>query len=208
MDGARELGIHISEPQISAFRVYIDELRLWGKTVNLIHRPDDREIILKDFIDSLTVVKYLPDRSSLLDLGSGAGFPGVPLKIIRADLDVVLLEATQKKVFFLKNLIRTLNLQGIRAIWKEEMETIRKEIGSFDYVVSRAVGSLSMLVEEGAPFLKSGGIILAMKGKRGEEELEKIQPFLSARRIDIRLREEIKLPILGHSRTIIELHLH
>jgi 16S rRNA (guanine527-N7)-methyltransferase len=207
-EAAAELGILITEAQASAFRIYLDELNSWGEKINLLHRLDECEIILKDFIDSFTIMKYLSNGSSLLDLGSGAGFPGVPLKIIRKDLTVVLLDASRKKVFFLRNLIRALKIEGIKAFWTQDKDQLTKHMGNFDYVVSRAFGSIPKFLKEGLPFLKAGGTLLAMKGKRGEEELENIHPSLMTEGISLAFREIITLPILGHSRTILGFKLY
>src|SRR5512139_3174043 len=98
IEGAATLGISLTRDQMKAFELYLKELNLWRKKINLISRKDDREIILKDFLDSLTLLKYLPQDTSVLDLGSGAGFPGIPLRIVRPGLKIVLLEATRKKV--------------------------------------------------------------------------------------------------------------
>ena len=99
-DGAVRIGIALTQDQIKAFNLYLKELNVWKRNMNLIRRENERDIILKDFIDSMTIVKHLPLGASLVDLGSGAGFPGIPLKIVRADIKVFLLESVQNKVFF------------------------------------------------------------------------------------------------------------
>ncbi|MCX5905645.1 MAG: 16S rRNA (guanine(527)-N(7))-methyltransferase RsmG [Deltaproteobacteria bacterium] len=225
--GASELGIAITEKQALSFRVYLDEIKSWGSALNLVHRADEREIILKDYIDSLSAMKFISMGASLLDLGSGAGFPGVPLKIVREDLKVALLEANQKKFYFLKNLIRTLRLHEIHAFWTEDKEKIRslllilheiqafwtedKEkirshlLGKFDFVISRAFGSFIRIADEGLPFLKDGGMLLAMKGRKGKEEFDRSVPFLLEKGLHPAFQEEIKLPILNHSRIFIGL---
>jgi 16S rRNA (guanine527-N7)-methyltransferase len=204
--GASELGIAITEKQAVSFRVYLDEIKSWGSALNLVHRADEREIILKDYIDSLAAMKFISMGASLLDLGSGAGFPGVPLKIVREDLKVALLEANQKKFYFLKNLIRTLRLHEIHAYWTGDKQNIRSHLlEEFDFVISRAFGSFIRIADEGLPFLKAGGMLLAMKGRKGKEEFDKSIPFLLEKGLHPALQEEIKLPILNHSRIIIGL---
>ena len=203
--GASELGISITEEQALSFRVYLDEIKSWGSALNLVHRADEREIILKDYIDSLSAMKFISMGASLLDLGSGAGFPGIPLKIVRDDLKVALLEANQKKFYFLKNLIRTLRLHEIHAFWTEDKKNIRSLLGKFDFVISRAFGSFIRIADEGLPFLKDGGMLLAMKGRKGKEEFDRSIPFLLEKGLHPAFQEEIKLPILNHSRIFIGL---
>jgi 16S rRNA (guanine527-N7)-methyltransferase len=206
IEGAAELGLRLTQEHMLAFRKYMDELKTWGKHMNLMSRSNDREIILKDFIDSLTVLKYLPHRASIIDLGSGAGFPGIPAKIVRPDLRVVLMEATRKKVFFLKNLVRNLGLEGIEIQWSEEKEKIREDLGGIsDFVISRAFGSLLKLAATGLPLLRPGGILFAMKGHKGEAELEKDLPAMEQLGLKLDFFYRLRLPFLGHERILIGL---
>ena len=171
-EGAAQLGVSLSTEQVKCFTLYLRELNQWRKRINLSSRKDDREIIIKDFLDSLTIIKYLPLNTSLMDLGSGAGFPGIPLKIVRPDLKLLLLETTRKKVFFLKDVQRVLGLSGIEVRWSGEDRGIEDLSGIFDFVASRAFGFILKFAKEGVSFLKRGGVLLAMKGKKGREELE------------------------------------
>jgi 16S rRNA (guanine527-N7)-methyltransferase len=205
IEGAATLGISLTHDQMKAFELYLKELNLWRKKINLISRKDDREIILKDFLDSLTLLKYLPQETSILDLGSGAGFPGIPLRIARPGLKIVLLEATRKKVFFLKEVLRISKLSGVKVRWAGEDRGIEVLSASFDFVVSRAFGSLLAFASEGIGFLRKGGILLAMKGKRGREELEKSLASLEAMGLEPSFLEAIQLPYLRHDRNIIGL---
>ena len=205
IEGAATLGISLTHDQMKAFELYLKALNLWRKKINLTSRKDDREIILKDFLDSLTLLKYLPQDTSVLDLGSGAGFPGIPLRIVRPGLKIVLLEATRKKVFFLKEVLRISKLSGVKVCWTGEGRGIEGLSASFDFVVSRAFGSLLAFASEGIGFLKKGGILLAMKGKRGREELEKSLASLEAMGLEPSFLEAIQLPYLRHDRNIIGL---
>ena len=206
IEGAGELGVFLTDEHISAFERYIDELKVWAEHMNLIRREDDREIVLKDFLDSLTVTRYLSGGASVMDLGSGAGFPGIPAKIVRPDLTMVLLEARRKKVFFLKNLIRYLGLVRAEAHWYGESKEIEKNFrGAFDYVISRAFGSLQEFSSKGIPFLRQGGILLAMKAKKGKAELEKNLPALEKMGLRLVFLNGLRLPFLGHERTLIGL---
>jgi len=206
IEGAGELGVFLADEHISAFERYLDELKVWAARMNLIRRENDREIVLKDFLDSLTIIRYLSESASVMDLGSGAGFPGIPAKIVRPDLKMVLLEARRKKVFFLKNLIRYLGLERTEAHWDgERTETERNLKGAFDYVISRAFGSLQEFSSKGLPFLKQGGILLAMKAKKGKAELEENLPALEKMGLRLAFLNGLRLPFLGHERTLIGL---
>ncbi len=198
-EGARELGVSINAGHVAAFKKYLDELTLWNEKINLTARGDRREIILKDFIDSLSLVKYVDSGARVLDIGSGAGFPGIPLKIVRPDVTVVLLEANRKKHHFLKNVIRLLELEGIEASWTED----KRDLPPFDLVVSRAFGPLVKFAVFGAPHLAAGGLLLAMKGKKGEEELIAALPELAGVGLAPAFVDVLRLPVLGHERVIV-----
>jgi 16S rRNA (guanine527-N7)-methyltransferase len=204
-EGAARLGVSLSAELLKCFTLYLRELNQWRKRINLSSRKDDREIIIKDFLDSLTIIKYLPLNTSLMDLGSGAGFPGIPLKIVRPDLKLLLLETTRKKVFFLKDVQRVLGLSGIEARWSGEDRGIEDLSGIFDFVASRAFGFILKFAKEGVSFLKRGGILLAMKGKKGREELEESLPSLEKMGLNLFFQEEIRLPYLNHERILIGL---
>ena len=201
--GAEEFGLSLTSEQILSFEKYLSELKDWAGRTNLLSRANDREIILKDFLDSLTVTRHLFPGAFLLDLGSGAGFPGVPLRIIRPDLRVFLLEATRKKVYFLKNIKRVLRLEGLEIHWAEETKEGFR--GIFDFVVSRAFGPLRKFSSEGLHYLKPGGILLAMKGKKGEEELGESIHYIEKMGLTVAFIDRFILPFLGHSRVLIGL---
>ncbi len=205
-EAAARLGLLLTQDQVTAFDLYLEELRAWGKHMNLVRRENERDVILKDFIDSMTIVKHLPPGVSLADLGSGAGFPGIPVKIVRADIKVFLLEATQKKVFFLKDIVRVLRLTGIEVRWAGKRNGKEREAwGKFDFVVSRAFGSLRRFSSAGSSLLKKGGILLAMKGKKGKEELTESLPFLEEMGWRQAFIDQMRLPFLNHDRTLIGL---
>lgn len=205
IQGAAALAISLTHDQRKAFELFLKELSQWRKKINLTGRKDDREIILKDFLDSLTLPKHLPRGTLIMDLGSGAGFPGIPLKIARPDLRVVLLEATRKKFFFLREVLRILRLSGVEARWTGEDRGVEDLFASFDFVVSRAFGSLLAFASEGLGFLKKGGILLAMKGKRGPEELEENLASLKDMGLELNFLEAVQLPYLRHERSLIGL---
>jgi 16S rRNA (guanine527-N7)-methyltransferase len=204
-DGAAELGVSLTTKHLEAFDLYLSELNQWRKKINLVSRKDDREIILKDFLDSLTLVKYISGMGCLLDLGSGAGFPGFPLKIVFPDLKVFFLEATRKKVFFLREVQRLLGLEGVEIRWTAGSQGVEDLVCTFDFVVSRAFGSLQDLAFEGSRFLRKGGMIVAMKGRKGKQELQDALSSLKEMRLKLGFLESLRLPFLNHQRTLIGL---
>jgi len=204
-DGATTLGIPLTHEQVKAFELYLKELNLWRKKINLASRKDNREIILKDFLDSLTPLKHLPQGASILDLGSGAGFPGIPMRIARPDLRILLLDATRKKIFFLKEVVRISKLGGVGIRWTGQERGIDDLSAVFDFVISRALGPLLAFASEGIGFLKNGGILLAMKGRRGRRELEESLASLKDMGLELNFLETIQLPYLGHERNLIGL---
>ncbi len=199
--GAEELNVFLNEAELNAFGLYLGELKAWSKKINLIGRKDDREIVIKDFLDSLTISNYLPLGVSLLDIGSGAGFPGVPVKIARNDLHVILLENRKKRAFFLLHIIRLLRLNDMKVSLTGN-DALKHH---FDFVVSRAFGSTKKIIETGESYLKRNGTILAMKGKNAEEELRHELPFLEKKGWRIIFLDKIKLPIIKHNRVLIGL---
>jgi 16S rRNA (guanine527-N7)-methyltransferase len=197
---AEGLGIALTDEAIDNFSLYLEELKTWNKKVNLFSRKDDQEIMVKDFLDSLTVCKHLPSKTSILDIGSGGGFPGIPIKISRRDLRVVLLEIRTKKIFFLRNMVRVLGMENL-----EVMESGHEKKEKFDFIVSRAFGSISKLAETGGPYIKRDGVVISMKGRKGEEELGGELSNLKKKGWVLCFVEHLKLPVIEHGRVLIGL---
>ncbi len=171
--GLRQLNLGLNDRQREQFLHYRQELLDWNTRINLTAITDPEEVLLKHFLDSLSLLLvYDQPQARLLDIGSGAGFPGLPLKIVRPQWRVTLLEATGKKVTFLRHMIEVLHLEEIEAIHgrAEELAYSQKYRASFDVVTARAVASLPTLLEYAAPFCRIGGqIILPKKGELAEE---------------------------------------
>jgi len=192
IEGTKTFGIHLDEKIFEAFDLYLKELLKWNLKINLTAIRTEKGIVLKHFLDSLSVFPYLSNISSLLDIGSGAGFPGIPLKMVKPFLEITLIDSVRKKVDFQRHIIRMLGLKGIAAIHgrvqdKEILQTMGER---FDMVISRGFSDLRTFLILGFPFLKKGGIVLAMKGEVDSEEirllskiegnryrLQKIAPF-------------------------------
>ena len=174
MGYVEELGIKLSKEQAEMFFNYMNLLLEWNEKINLTAITEEKEVIVKHFVDSLTIAKYIPEGASLVDVGTGAGFPGIPLKIIRDDLKITLLDSLQKRINFLDVVIKELNLENIDTIHArvEEFGKNSKYRESFEVATSRAVANLSTLTEYLLPLVKVGGIAVCMKGSSIEEELE------------------------------------
>ena len=174
VEGAEAFGIRLNEKQVEAFDLYLRELLKWNQKINLTAIRSEKGIVLKHFLDSLSVYPYLSKTASLLDIGSGAGFPGIPLKIVQPSLEITLIDSVRKKVDFQKHIIRTLGLKGIEAIHGrvQDKEIIQSFGERFDTVISRAFSDLQTLLILSFPFLKKGGVVLAMKGERKGEEIQ------------------------------------
>jgi 16S rRNA (guanine527-N7)-methyltransferase len=171
--GAEAFGIRLNEKQLESFDLYLRELLRWNQKINLTAIRSEKGIVLKHFVDSLSIYPYLSKTASLLDIGSGAGFPGIPLKIVHLPLEITLIDSVRKKIDFQRHIIRMLGLKGMEAIHGriQDKEILQSMSGRFDAVISRAFSDLQTLLLLAFPFLKKGGILLAMKGELDEEEI-------------------------------------
>ncbi len=179
VSGAKKLGITLTDEQIRQFLRFQDLLIEWNKHFNLTAVIGPQQIQKRHFLDSLTCVLATGDLNgkSLIDVGTGAGFPGLPLKICYPDLDIVLLESIRKKAAFLEMVVKELKLSEIR-IASERAETFGHIVGqreAFDWAVARAVAPLRVLVEYLFPFVRLEGSILAQKGMAAAQELNEAQ---------------------------------
>jgi 16S rRNA (guanine527-N7)-methyltransferase len=173
VEGAEAFGIRLSENQVAGFDLYRRELLKWNQKINLTAIRSEKGIILKHFLDSLSAFPYLSKTASLLDVGSGAGFPGIPLKIVYPSLEITLIDSVRKKIDFQRHIIRMLGLKGTEAIHGriQDKEILQRMSGRFDAVISRAFSDLQTLLTLAFPFLKKRGVLLAMKGELDEEEV-------------------------------------
>ena len=171
--GLSQLSLTMSDQQLAQFLRYQQELLDWNTRFNLTAITDPEDVQIKHFLDSLSLLAvYDRSQTDLLDIGSGAGFPGLALKIVRPEWNVTLLEATGKKVTFLRHVIETLQLEGIIAVQGRAEELAHQEAyrAKFDLVTARAVASLSALLEYSAPYCRVGGsIVLPKKGDMVDE---------------------------------------
>ena len=154
---AQLMGVAVSNQEIQAFELYAAEMKKWNNKVNLTAITKDKEIAVKHFVDSLNLVPYVTASDRLLDIGSGAGLPIIPLKIIKHEVPMVSVDAVAKKIHFQRHVIRTLNLQNIEAVHARIEEFSKTERHSFSVITSRAFTRLDRFVSLAAPLLAEGG---------------------------------------------------
>ncbi len=204
-DKAININVQLSESKIKDFYTYMIELIEWNKKINLTAILEGDDIIDKHFIDSLTISKYIKDNESVIDVGTGAGFPGIPLKIARENLKIDLLDSLNKRINFLNEIINKLNLKNINAIHsRAEDEASKKEKReTYDIAVSRAVANLPVLLEYLLPFVKVGGKCICMKGMNIEEEVNNSKKVLMELGGEIEEINRFKLSDTDATRNII-----
>ena len=200
-----ELSIMFNEEQYKKFYKYMNLLLEWNEKINLTAITNKEDIILKHFIDSLTISKYIDKNSKLIDVGTGAGFPGIPIKIYRDDLEITLLDSLNKRVNFLNEVIKELKLENIVAIHgrAEEIGRNKKYREYFDVATSRAVANLSTLSEYLVPFVKEDGIIISMKGDNIEEEKKKTKRAIKVLGANIKKIDKFELPKSDIKRSLV-----
>lgn len=197
-NGLKEFEIDYNDETIEKFKVYKELLKEWNEKINLTAITDDNEIDIKHFLDSITVLKtgYIKSGQKIIDVGTGGGFPGVPIKIMEEGTDVVLLDSLNKRINFLNEVISNLGLKNIKAIHgrAEDFGLNSEYREKFDVVVSRAVASLNILSEYCLPFVKVGGHFIALKGPEIKNEMEESKKALKILGAEIVDKIDITLP--------------
>lgn len=208
--GAQVMGISVSQEQIQALLQYKDLLLEWNQKMNLTAIEDPQEIMIKHFLDSLTCLKVgqLAQGGTLIDVGTGAGFPGIPLRIVHPSLQLTLLDALNKRINFLKEVAQQLNLQDITFLHgrAEDYGQNPAHREKYDFATARAVAALNVLAEYALPFVRVGGHLICMKGPQLEAELKE-----ATKAIDLlggKVVEELTIQIpysdLSHRIVVIE----
>ena len=199
------LGVRFSVEQIEQFYKYMNLLIEWNEKMNLTAITEPKEIILKHFIDSITILKYIDDNSKLVDVGTGAGFPGVPLSIMNPTLKITLVDSLNKRLIFLQEVVKELNLKNIEIVHAraEEFGQNKNYREKFDIATSRAVANLATLSEYLVQLVKIGGKIISMKASNAKEEINDAQKAIEVLGGKIEKIEEFDLPESDIGRTII-----
>ena len=171
---AKEIGVKVTAAQAESFQTYLELLLEWNDKINLTAITEPGEIVAKHFVDSLTLLSSctIKQGAKIIDVGTGAGFPGIPLKIMRPDLNLTLLDSLNKRLNFLGEVCQTLNLKSERIHKRAEEAGLDKKMReNYDIVVARAVAPLNVLCEYCLPLVKMKGFFIAMKGPGAREEL-------------------------------------
>ena len=203
IEKANCIGIEISQENAKQFYKYMKLLLEWNEKMNLTAITDPEEIILKHFVDSLTIMPYLSNANTILDVGTGAGFPGLPLKILEDNKEFTLLDSLNKRITFLQNVISELELKNVQAIHGRAEEYISQKRESYDIVTSRAVAKLNVLIEYMLPFVKVGGRCICMKSFEIEGELKEAKKAIEILGGKIEKVDEITLPTTDIKRKIV-----
>jgi len=202
--GAETFGIDLTGGTIQAFDIYLRELLKWNQKINLTAIRTEKGIVIKHFLDSLSVCPHIPSHASLLDVGSGAGFPGIPLKMVQPSIQVTLVDSVRKKVDFQKHVVRLLGLRGIEAVHGrvQEGKVVHGMAGRFDMAISRAFSDTATFLHVSHLLLKRGGMAIAMRGKTTEEDLENLSKE-EGRRYRLQNHISFDLPFSNFERTIL-----
>ena len=200
---AQEMGLVLSDENIQAFELYVVELKKWNSKINLTAITADGEIVVKHIIDSLVFASYVGDGESVLDIGSGAGLPAIPLKIVKPLVSIVSVDAVGKKILFQRHMARLLKFNDFEAL-HARVESIQ-DAGTrrFDVITSRAFSRLEQFIFVAAPLLASGGRMIAMKGPSAIDEMKDSEKFLFSRGLEISAIHSYKLPLNAGERNLI-----
>ena len=212
--GLNELGFLYSEDQIDTFMTFLSELKKWNRVYSFTALKTDEDIIIKHFLDSILYLKALEEIASprhagarndrrevlkIADAGTGAGFPGIPIKIIKPELDMTLIESSRKKSIFLRHIIRILKLNGI-SVLNNRIESLEKRYEkTYDVIVSRATFKISDFLKKACPYIKEDGWLVLSKGPKVSEETN----FLDEVHRQSVMKEVITLPFIKAKRTLL-----
>ncbi len=206
--GAKEFNVSLDQKKIELLGRHAIELLHWNQKINLTAITDPVKIAVNHFLDSIAPASMIPPDASLLDVGSGGGFPGIPLKILIPSLSVALIDSSRKKISFLKHVIRTLGLHNIGAhhVRAEDIAKDTISTHTYDVIISRALSSTDIFIRMALPLLSKDGIIMVMKGKLSHKDIESVHTFL--KKIDKNFSlvlKKYRLPHLKSERSLMVL---
>jgi len=210
IDGAQKIGIDLHKEQIEKFSRYLELLVQWNQKINLTSLKTPREIIIKHFLDSISCIKIINkyidiEGISVIDVGAGAGFPGMPIKIICPSIRLSLLEARNKKTIFLEKVTDEMNFQKVK-ILNGRAEIFGKSVDyreKYDVVISRAVAHLSVLSEYCLPLVRVGGLFVAQKGRSYKKETEKSIKTIQVLGGELIGVENVRIPFIDQERHLL-----
>ena len=200
-----ELNIELTKQHFNQFELYKKELLEWNEKINLTAITDENDIWIKHFVDSCTINKYINQNSSLIDVGTGAGFPSLPIKLLHNDLNLTLLDSLNKRIDFLKDVVNKLELNNVNFIHgrAEDIANNQNYREKFDVVTARAVANLSTLSEYCIPFVKINGIFICMKAGNVENEIDEANKAIEILGGKLEKVDSFLLPHSDIERTII-----
>lgn len=202
-DVRKHFNIELTTNQLEMFSNYYKKLIEYNKHTNLTTITEETDVYYKHFYDSLTISNFIYNKDGLLcDMGSGAGFPSIPLKICFPNLKITIIDSSNKRIKFLKELVEELKLEGVTLIHSRIEDYALKNLEKFDYVTARALGNLRLISELGIPMLKTNGRFIAMKGSKAYEELFEANNILNILNSKVIMEHNLELPNEYGSRTI------
>lgn len=204
---AEEYGIMLTSDQVAAFSLYQELLVSWNEKINLTAITEPREVAVKHMIDSLSCYdeRFFPVGCAVVDVGTGAGFPGIPLKILRSDIKLTLVDSLNKRLTFLQDVVDQLDLKDVKLIHAraEEAGRMKEQRDRHQVAVSRAVARLNTLAELCLPFVKPGGYFIALKGAQYQEELAEAEQAIKTLAASVNDVRPVSLPGLDDRRAVI-----
>ena len=207
IEKAKKVNIEIDDKKEEQFYNYMKLLLEWNEKINLTAITEQNDIILKHFIDSITINKYIEQSNSIIDIGTGAGFPGIPLAIVKEKNNIILVDSLNKRINFLNEVCKEISLENIQCIHAraEELASDLEYRENYETVVSRAVARLNVLIEYMLPFVKKGGLCICMKGPNIDRELEEAKNAIKVLGGEIEEIVDFNLPDTDIKRKIINI---
>lgn len=202
---ASQVNTDVSDIQAEQFYQYMNLLLEWNEKINLTAITEPSEIIIKHFVDSITINKHVKENAKVIDVGTGAGFPGIPLSIIRNDVNVTLMDSLNKRIKFLDEVVNEIKLGNVDTVHSraEELGHNKDYREQFDIATSRAVAPLNVLLEYLMPFVKVGGYCICMKGSNIDEEIKNSKKALQLLSGEIVNIDSFELPETDYGRNVI-----
>lgn len=196
INGATELHIELNETKADRFMSFMNMLIETNKSLNLTAITEPEDVVTKHFLDSLTACPFIPDGASVIDVGCGAGFPGLPVKIAREDISLTLLDSLNKRLAFIESVLKENNITGTKCVHARAEDGARDKAHreKYDVALSRAVANMAVLCEYCLPYVKVGGLFLALKGPAAAEELKAAEKAIKTLGGEIAEVAEVTVP--------------